>query len=336
LREEAAMLDIGRREFMTMLGGAAAAWPFAARAQQPAMPVVGFLSSGQPQTFAHMIDAFRQGLSQTGYVVGQNVTFEHLAAGSEYDRFRAMADDLVRRQVAVIFATGGTAAALAARTATSTIPIVFYMGGDPVQQGLVASLGRPGGNLTGFSWLGFALAAKRLELLRELLPNGAMIGMLVNPANPDSDFEMRDVQDAARILGRQIHNLTASSDSDFDGVFATLVKQQMGALIVASDAYFSGRRGRIVALAARHGVAAIYERREFPDAGGLISYGHHRADAYRQLGVYTGRILKGTKPAELPVLQPTKFELVINLNAAKALGIEISPKLLALADEVIE
>jgi ABC-type uncharacterized transport system substrate-binding protein len=327
---------IRRREFIFILGGTAAAWPLAARAQQPAMPVVGFLSSGQPQTFAHMIDAFRQGLSQTGYVVGQNVTFEHLAAGSEYDRFRAMADDLVRRQVAVIFATGGTAAALAARTATSTIPIVFYMGGDPVQQGLVASLGRPGGNLTGFSWLGFALAAKRLELLRELLPNGATIGMLVNPTNPDSDFEVRDVQDAARILGRQIHNLTASSDSDFDGVFATLVKQQIGALIVASDAYFSGRRGRIVALAARHGVAAIYERREFPDAGGLISYGHHRADAYRQLGVYTGRILKGTKPAELPVLQPTKFELVINLNAAKALGIEISPKLLALADEVIE
>ena len=247
-----------------------------------------------------------------------------------------MADDLVRRQVALIFATGGTAAALAARTATSTIPIVFYMGGDPVQQGLVASLSRPGGNLTGFGWLGFALAAKRLELLRELLPNGATIGMLMNPANPDSDFEMRDVQDAARILGRQIHILTASSDGEFDGVFATLVKQQIGALIVASDAYFSGRRGRIVALAARHGVAAIYERREFPDAGGLISYGHHRADAYRQLGIYSGRILKGTKPAELPVLQPTKFELVINLNAAKALGIEISPKLLALADEVIE
>jgi ABC-type uncharacterized transport system substrate-binding protein len=221
---------IRRREFIFILGGTAAAWPLAARAQQPAMPVVGFLSSGQPQTFAHMIDAFRQGLSQTGYVVGQNVTFEHLAAGSEYDRFRAMADDLVRRQVAVIFATGGTAAALAARTATSTIPIVFYMGGDPVQQGLVASLGRPGGNLTGFSWLGFALAAKRLELLRELLPNGATIGMLVNPTNPDSDFEVRDVQDAARILGRQIHNLTASSDSDFDGVFATLVKQQIGAL----------------------------------------------------------------------------------------------------------
>jgi putative ABC transport system substrate-binding protein len=283
-----------------------------------------------------MIDAFRQGLNETGYVVGQNVAFEHRAAGSEYDRFRAMADDLVRRQVAVIFATGGTAAALAAKTATSTIPIVFYMGGDPVQQGLVISLGRPGGNLTGFAWLGFALAAKRLELLRELMPNGAAIGMLVNPANPDSDFEMRDVQDAARILGRQIHILTASGDADFDSAFATVIKQQIGALIIASDAYFSGRRGRIVALATRHGVPAIYERREFPDVGGLISYGHHRADAYRQLGIYAGRILKGTRPAELPVLQPTKFELVINLNAAKALGIEISPKLLALADEVIE
>jgi putative tryptophan/tyrosine transport system substrate-binding protein len=243
---------------------------------------------------------------------------------------------LVRRQVAVIFATGSTPAALAARAATSTIPIVFYMGGDPVEQRLVASLSRPGGNLTGFGFLGFALAAKRLELLRELLPNAATIGMLVNPANPDSDFEMRDIQDAARILGRHIHTLTASSDADFDGVFATLVNQQIGALIVASDPYFSGRRGRIVALATRHGIAAIYERREFPDAGGLISYGHHRRDAYRQLGIYTGRILKGTKPADLPVLQPTRFELVINLNAAKALGIEISPKLLALADEVIE
>jgi ABC-type uncharacterized transport system substrate-binding protein len=329
------MLHMRRREFITLLGGAAAAWPFAARAQQP-VPVIGFLSSGQPQVFSHMIDAFRQGLNETGFVVGQNVAFEHRVAGSEYDRFRAMVDDLVRRQVAVIFATGGTAAALAAKTATSTIPIVFYMGGDPVQQGLVVSLGRPGGNLTGFGWLGFALAAKRLELLRELMPNGAAIGILVNPANPDSDFEVRDVQDAARILGRQIHILTARSDADFDSAFATVAKQQIGALIVASDAYFSGRRGRIVALAARHGVPAIYERREFHDAGGLVSYGHHHADAYRQLGIYTGRILKGTKPAELPVLQPTKFELVINLNAAKALGIEISPKLLALADEVIE
>jgi putative tryptophan/tyrosine transport system substrate-binding protein len=327
---------IDRRKFLATLGGAVAAWPLAVSAQQAAVPVVGFLSSGEPQVFAHMIDAFRQGLNETGYVVGQNVVFEHRAAGSDYDRFRAMADDLVRRQVAVIFATGSTPAALAARAATSTIPIVFYMGGDPVEHRLVASLSRPGGNLTGFGFLGFALAAKRLELLRELLPNAATIGMLVNPANPDSDFEMRDIQDAGRILGRHIHTLTASSDADFDGVFATLVNQQIGALIVASDPYFSGRRGRIVALATRHGVAAIYERREFPDAGGLISYGHHRADAYRQLGIYTGRILKGTKPADLPVLQPTRFELVINLNAAKALGIEISPKLLALADQVIE
>src|SRR5438067_10304295 len=200
-------VQLKRREFITLLGGTAAMLPLAARAQQPAMPVIGFLSSGQPQVFAHMIDVFRQGLNEAGYVVGQNVAFEHRAAGIEYERFRAMADDLVRRQVAVIFATGGTAAALAARTATSTIPIVFYVGGDPVQQGLVASLGRPGGNLTGFGWLGVALAAKRLEL--ELLPNGATIGMLVNPASPDTDFEMRDIQDAARILGRQIHILTA-------------------------------------------------------------------------------------------------------------------------------
>jgi putative tryptophan/tyrosine transport system substrate-binding protein len=245
---------IRRREFITLLGGAAARRRGGRVAVGGARAAAGnaggrFLSSGQPQVFAHMIDAFRQGLNETGYAVGQNVAFEHRAAGSEYDRFRAMADDLVRRRVAVIFATGGTAAALAARTATSTIPIVFYMGGDPVQQGLVASLSRPGGNITGFGWLGFALAAKRLELLRELLPNGKTIGMLVNPANPDSDFEMRDVQDAARTLGRQIHILTASSDGDFDGVFATLVKEQIGALIVAAfiihctscDAYNSTR-----------------------------------------------------------------------------------------------
>ena len=324
-----------RREFITLLGGAAVTWPLVARAQQ-SMPVVGFLSSGQPQVFALMIDAFRQGLGETGYVVGGNVAFEHRAAGSEYSRFRAMADDLVRNQVAVIFATGGTAAALAAKAATPTIPIVFYMGGDPVKQGLVASLSHPGGNLTGLGWLGFALGAKRLEVLRVLVPDATVTAMLVNPNNPDSEFEIRDVQEAARALGRQVHILTVGSEADFDGAFAMLVKQQTRALIVASDPYFSGRRGRIVALAARHGVPAIYERREFPEAGGLISYGHHRADAYRQLGRYTGRILKGVKPAELPVLQPTKFELVINLNAAKALGVKISDNLLSIADEVIE
>jgi putative ABC transport system substrate-binding protein len=318
--------QLKRRDFITLLCGAAAAWPLAARAQQSTMPVIGFLSSGQPQVFARMIDAFRQGLSDTGYIVGQNVAFEHRAAGSDYDRFDAMANDLVRRQVAVIFATGGTIAALAAKNATSTIPIVFNVGGDPVKQGLVASFNRPDGNLTGLGWLGVDLGAKRLELLRELVPTGVGIAVLANPNNPDSEFEIRDVQGAAR----------TGSDADFDGVFAMLVKQQTSALIVATDAYFSGRRGRIVALATRYAVPTMYDRRDFADAGGLISYGHDRATAYRQLGIYTGRILKGAKPADLPVLQPTKFELVINLNAAKALGLEIPPTLLARADEVIE
>ena len=325
-----------RRALISLLAGAAAAWPLAAGAQQSAMPVIGFLSSSPPQVFAHMIDAFRQGLGETGYVVGHNVAFEHRAAGSAYDQFRAMADDLVRRQVAVIFATGSTAAALAAKSATATIPVVFYMGGDPVKQGLVTSLGRPGGNLTGFAFFGFALSAKRLNLLRDLVPNAGAMAMLVNPNNPDNEYELQDVQEAARVLGPEIRVLSAGGEPDFDDAFERLVEQRSAALIVSSDAYFSGRRGRIVALAARHGIPAIYERREFPDAGGLISYGHHRADAYRQLGVYAGRILKGAKPAELPVLQPSKFELVINLNAAKALRLSIPPTLLALADEVIE
>jgi putative ABC transport system substrate-binding protein len=210
------------------------------------------------------------------------------------------------------------------------------MGGDPVKQGLVASLSHPGGNLTGLGWLGFALGAKRLEVLRDLVPDATVTAMLVNPNNPDNEFEVRDVQEAARALGWQVHILTVGSEADFDGAFAMLVKQHTRGLIVASDPYFSGRRGRIVALTARHGIPAIYERREFPEAGGLISYGHHRADAYRQLGRYTGTILKGVKPAELPVLQPTKFELVINLNAAKALGLTVPAALLARADEVIE
>jgi putative ABC transport system substrate-binding protein len=323
-----------RRSFIGILGGAAA-WPLAARAQQ-AMPVIGFLSSGQPNVFAHLLDAFRQGLNEFGYVEGRNVAFEYRAAGSEYDRFRAMADDLVRRQVTVIFSNGGTAAALAAKAATATIPTVFYMSGDPVKQGVVASLNRPGGNLTGLGWLGIELGAKRLELLQALVPSATVIAMLVNPKSPDSDFEVRDVQEAARVLGRQVLILTAGTEAQFDSIFATLVSQQAGALVVASDAFFSGRRDLIVALAARNGVPTIYERREFPDAGGLISYGHRRADAYRQLGVYTGRILQGAKPADLPVLQPAKFELIINLKTAKALGLEVPPILLARADEVIE
>ena len=276
-----------RREFMTLLGGAAA-YPLAARAQQPAMPVVAFL---QAVVRVHLVEAFRRGLSEVGYIEGQNVTFEYRTASGEYDRFRAIADDLVRRQVAVIFALGGTAAALAVKSATSTTPVVFYMGGDPVKQGLVTSLNRPGGNLTGLGWLGFALGAKRLELLRELLPNVTAISLLVNPTNPDGEFEMQDVQEAARMLGRQLHVLPASVDAELPSVFRKLGQQGDGALIVASDAFFSGRRGLLVALAARHGVPTIYERRDFPDAGGLISYGHERADAYRLLGIYTGRIL---------------------------------------------
>jgi putative ABC transport system substrate-binding protein len=322
-----------RRDFIKVIAVSAAAWPLAARAQS-ATPIVGFLMGVQVP--ANLVLAFRQGLGELGYVEGQSVAFDLRSAGGDYNRFRTLADEFVHRPVAVIFSTGGTAAALAAKSATATIPIVFYMGGDPVSRGLVASLNRPDSNLTGLRWLGFDLGAKRLELLHELIPQNSAVGILVNPSNPDSDLEVRDLQDAARILKQQVHILTASSDADFDGVFETLVKQQIGALVVASDAFFSGRRGRIVALAARRGVPAIYERRDFPDAGGLISYGHDRAAAYRQLGIYVGRILKGEKPADLPVLQPTKFELVINLNVAKALDIDVPAKLLALADEVIE
>jgi putative tryptophan/tyrosine transport system substrate-binding protein len=323
-----------RRDFITLLAGTAATWPILSRAQQPATPVVAFLSAFHVP--AYLVDAFRRGLGEYGYVEGQNLAFEHRAVNGEYDRFRPIAEDLVRRQVAVIFATGGTAAALAAKSVTSAIPVIFYMGGDPVKQGLVPSLNRPGENLTGLGWLGFALATKRLELLRELVPSATAISLLVNPKNPDSEFEAQDLQAAALKLGQQLHILPASSEAELAGVFSKLAQQRDGALIVASDVLFSGRRGMLVALAARHGVPTIYERRDFPDAGGLISYGHHRADAYRQLGIYTGRILKGAWPGDLPVLQPTKFELVINLNAARALGLEVPPTLLAIADEVIE
>jgi len=274
------------------LVGCVLGWPSATHGQQATMPVIGFLSSGQPDVFAHLIDAFRQGLNEVGFVEGRNVIFEHRAVGNEYDRFRAMADDLVRRQVAAIFANGGTAAALAAKAATSTIPIIFYMGDDPVRQGVVASINRSGGNITGLAWFGIELGAKRLELLGELLPNVTVIAMLVNPNNPDTEHELRDVQEAARSLGRRVLVLTAGSEGQFDDIFGTVAKQQAGALVVASDPFFNGRRGLIVGLAARHRVPTIYERREFPDVGGLISYGHARLDAYRQLGAYTSRILQ--------------------------------------------
>jgi putative tryptophan/tyrosine transport system substrate-binding protein len=322
-----------RREFITLLGGAAA-WPLAARAQQSAMPLVGILSSAEPP--APLIEAYRQGLNEFGYVEGKNFAFERRRAGPEYKHFRALADELVHRQVAVIFAAGGTVAALAAKAATATIPIVFYVGGDPVTQGLVISLNRPGGNLTGVAWLGDVMGGKRLELLHEIVPNATVIGMLVNSNNPDSTSETRDVQEAARILGQQIHVLSASNESDFEKVFTTLVQRRASALIVATDPFFSNQRARLAALARRHSMPAIYDRREFVEAGGLISYGHHRADAYHQLGVYTGRILKGAKPADLPVLQPTKFELTVNLKTAKALGLTVPPALFARADDVIE
>ena len=323
-----------RREFITLLGGAAAAWPLAARGQQAAMPLVGILSSGEQP--APLIQAYHQALKELGYVEGQNFTFERRRAGAEYERFRALADELVRRQVAVIFAAGGTVASLAAKAATAAIPIVFYVGGDPVTQGLVTSLSRPGGNLTGVAWLGESMGGKRLELLGEIVPNATVIGILVNPKNPDSIFEMRNVQDAARLLGHQISVLNASSEPEFDTVFARAVQQRVGAVIVATDPFFSNQRARLARLAARHAVPTIYDRREFVESGGLISYGHDRAEAYHQAGIYTGRILKGAKPADLPVVQPTRFELAISLKAAKALGLEIRPTLLARADEVIE
>ena len=325
-----------RRDFIKAIISSVAGLPFAARAQQPAMPAIGFLNGQSPTKYATYVDAFRQALDAAGFVEGRNVTIEYRWAEGQYDRLPALAADLVRRSVAVLLATGTTAAALAAKSATATIPIVFTTAGDPVREGLVEALNRPGGNITGVSFQNNETGSKRLELLRELVPSATLVGYLVNPANPNMDAEIADVLKAAPALGRQVQVVNASSEREIDTAFATFVQQKVGAIIVGSDAFFVAHRKQLAELAARYALPAIYVLPEEAAAGGLISYGASQTDAYRQAGVYTGRILKGEKPADLPVILPTKFELVINIKTAKALGIKVPPGLSARADQVIE
>jgi putative tryptophan/tyrosine transport system substrate-binding protein len=327
--------DMKRREFFTLIGGATV-WPLAARAQQSAMPVVGFLSSGAPGPFAEVTDAFRQSLSEGGYVAGKNVTIEFRWVEGQYDRLPALAADLIQHGAAVIVAAGGAVTARAAKAATSTIPIVFIIGDDPVKTGLVASLNRPGGNVTGVNLFIGELVTKRLDLLTEMVPNATTIAVLVNPDNPNAETDAKEAQTAAYARGRQIVLLNASNVAEIDAAFATIAQRGVGALLIGTDIFFTSRRDQLVALASRHGIPVMHQWREFVVEGGLMSYGTTHTEPYRQAGSYTARILKGEKPADLPVIQPTKFELVINLKTAKALGLTVPPSLLTRADDVIE
>jgi putative tryptophan/tyrosine transport system substrate-binding protein len=325
-----------RREFITLLGGAAV-WPFAARAQQSAIPVIGFLNSASPDSYAPQLAAFRQGLREVGYTDGQNVTIEFRWAKSQYDRLPGLAAELAHRQVAVIVATGGGVSGLAAKSVTTTIPIVFTTGGDPVQLGLVKSLNLPGGNVTGVSLFTSTLAAKRLELLHELVPAASVIALLVNPANPNSEPDTKAVQTVAPAMGLQIVVLKASNGTEIEAAFAAMKQSNVGALLVGADPLFDNSgRDQLIVLAARHAVPAIYDWRDVVAAGGLVSYGSNLAEGYRRAGLYTGRILRGEKPGDLPVQQPTKFEFVINLKTARTLGLTVSNQMQLLADEVIE
>jgi putative ABC transport system substrate-binding protein len=330
------MFETRRREFITLIGGAAVAWPLPARAQQPAMPVVGYLGAESPAAFASRVRAFRQGLGETGYAEGRNVAIEFRWAEGQHNRLPALAADLAGRPVAVIVAPGGAPAALAAKSATTTIPIIFEMGADPIAIGLVGTLNRPGGNLTGVTSLNVQVTPKRLELLHEVVPASALIAVLLNPTSPTADSQLRNLQAAAGALGVRLHVLHASTQRDFGTVFETLVQLRAGGLVVASDTFFATHSEQLAALTVRHAVPAIHQSRDFAIAGGLMSYAGDFVESHRQAGIQTGRILKGDKPADLPVQQVTKVELFINLKAAKTLGVTFPLSLLGRADEVIE